>query len=155
MEKSIFVDQKHRRNFESVQRFVEKHQAWLAEQGRVVTTWRRYGHRRLGPYYRLSYREGGQQRSLYLGRSQELADEVRALLAECQGSRRRRREWQRLRDELREALQRSKADWRRELARVGLRLHGNEVRGWRSIAFEKSGTVIAANGNPSQSTIQE
>ena len=44
----------------------------FACQGTVTTSWRTYRGRRLGPYYRLAWRENGRQRSIYLGRQGRL-----------------------------------------------------------------------------------
>ena len=45
----------------------------LRHQGAVVATWRTQRGRTSGPFYRLAYRQGGRQRSIYLGRSALLA----------------------------------------------------------------------------------
>ena len=43
--------------------------------------WRTYRGKRLGPYFQLAYRDRNCQHWVYLGRSQDLADRVRDLLA--------------------------------------------------------------------------
>ena len=110
------------------------HGALLAKQGRVVEAWRTYRSRKLGPYFRLAYREHGRQQSIYLGKSRELADRVRALLEDCQARVRKQRAWQGLRAQARAELKRNKAAWREELAKVGLHLQGSEVRGWGALS---------------------
>ncbi len=67
----------------------------FASQGTVVATWRTHRDRRLGPYYRLTWRENGRQRSVYLGRQGPLVDQVRSLLHEAQTARRMIREHRR------------------------------------------------------------
>jgi hypothetical protein len=97
-------------------------------QGTVVATWRKQGAWTSGPYYRLAYRQGGLQRSIYLGRSPVLACEVRTLLALLQRTTRDNRDWQRLRRAVKSALRARKAEWARELAKHGFWLKGYEVR---------------------------
>jgi hypothetical protein len=136
------VDQERHRKYETVRQFVLGHGALLAKQGRVVEAWRTYRDRKLGPYFRLAYREHGRQRSIYLGQSIELADRVRALLQECQARVRQQRAWQRLREQARTELKRNRAAWRHELARVGLRLQGSEVRGWRALSHAAKSNLL-------------
>jgi hypothetical protein len=104
----------------------------LARQGTVVASWRTRHGRKVGPYYRLAWRERGRQKSLYLGCSAELAQAVRHMLAELQ---RPLREDRALRAEIQRAwaaFRAHKVVWARELARFGLYLHGSEIRGWRN-----------------------
>ena len=85
MENREFVDQKAVRKFRAVKRWMETHRDQLSRQGTVVEAYRTYRGRKLGPYYRLAYRDrDGRQRSIYLGASAELAEQVRRLLVECQ-----------------------------------------------------------------------
>jgi hypothetical protein len=129
-----FDGPKQRRKYETIRQFVLSHRALLAKQGCVVQCWRTYRGRKQGPYYRLAFREHGGQRSIYLGRSIHLADRVRALLRDCQARVDEQRALQELREQARKEFKRSRAAWRQELARVGLHLHGNEVRGWRALS---------------------
>ena len=80
MEKHDFVDQKLR----GVLELIEQQPELFAKQGSVVETWRAYHGRKLGPYYRLAYRDGGRQRSIYLGASKERARRVQAALSALQ-----------------------------------------------------------------------
>ena len=102
----------------------------LRHQGAVVATWRTQRGRTSGPFYRLAYRQGGRQRSIYLGRSALLARKVRALLAVLQRPMREERDWERLRRAVKSALRARKAEWARELAKHGFCLKGYEVRQW-------------------------
>jgi hypothetical protein len=97
-------------------------------QGFVKDTWRSRAGRTLGPYYRLFYRKEGRLRSIYLGRSAELAEEVRALLAALQTTLDEVRQWQRIRRAAKKALRVQKAAWGAELAKHGFELKGYEVR---------------------------
>jgi hypothetical protein len=90
-----------------------------------------YGGRWLGPYFRLAYRDGARQRSIYLGRCVELARRVRELLAELQRPRRQRLVFARLVAQVRASLRSAKAEFERRLAVRGIRLEGFEFRGVR------------------------
>ncbi|MCA9114031.1 MAG: hypothetical protein KDA79_03030 [Planctomycetaceae bacterium] len=114
-----------------MQRFLAEHSELLRRQGSVVESWRQYRDRRLGPYYRLAYRDGERQCSVYLGRDPNLADEVRQTLERLQAPGQDRRRRLRNRDALRRAVARSRAAWNAELRKSGLWLKGGEVRGWR------------------------
>ncbi|MFH1269080.1 MAG: hypothetical protein ABIK89_25415 [Planctomycetota bacterium] len=96
MEKARSVDQKSAARFERVEAQVLAAPGVFAVGGTVVSTWRTYRGRRLGPYFRLAYRKGGRQWSIYLGRSEGLARRVRDLLARLQHPRRWRRASRRL-----------------------------------------------------------
>ena len=132
MEKSASLDQKAARRLERVRAYVLAHKALFAAAGTVVSGWRTYRGRRLGPYFRVAFFDGARQRSLYLGASPELASEVRKLLDELQGPLRRRRAFQRLKHQLRAALRRQKSLLNEELNRRGLYLKGLEFRGWHT-----------------------
>lgn len=97
-----------------------------------MTSWRRYGVRRLGPYFRLAWRDaGGRQRSLYLGADCSLAKEAQCWLQRLRAARDEKRQLNRLRCRLRRELARQRVIQRRELTKFGLTLKGTEVRGWR------------------------
>ena len=150
MENCQFVDQNIEPRTKAVERWIATHRDELSCQGAVVATYRSYRGRKLGPYFRLTYRGGdGRQRSLYLGASAELAHHVRQLLQECQADLRERRERHRLRQLLRRELKKTKALWRDELSKLGLRLQGYEVRGWRGAPRAQTrapGKVIQSAG---------
>ena len=99
-------------------------------QGRVVAAQRLRGGRAFGPYFRLEYRDASGRHSIYLGRSVELADEVRSVLARLQASWHERRDWKRLRRASKAALREHKKVWACELGKLGFYLKGYEVRGW-------------------------
>lgn len=127
----MVVDQKLARKYRLVAARINAERDAFARQGAIVATWRFYDGRRLGPYHLLVWRAAGRQRSLYLGRSPELAQEVRRLLDQVQEPRRRMRACARMRQAVRAALRCHKARWAQDLAKVGLTLKGFEVRGWR------------------------
>ena len=136
MEKSRPVNQnalrpKEQARLEEVQRTLAADPKLFARQGAVVASWRYYQGRKLGPYYRLAYREEGRQCFIYLGRDEGLAQAVRDLLAALKRPRRRRRLFDALRTQGRAMLRQAKASMAEELAKWGLRLKGFEVRGWR------------------------
>jgi hypothetical protein len=113
----------------AVERWLAGREMALSRQGYVVESWRQYRGRRLGPYYRLRYRERGRMRSVYLGRDAVLAEEVRGRLSELQRPLRRKREAHKRWKKERAYLRILKARWEAELRKIGLRLKGFEVRG--------------------------
>lgn len=128
MEKPNRVDQKRA----AVLGLLERLAGVLAGQGSVQPSWRSHKGRRLGPFYRLAYRAGGRACSVYLGADGGLADLVRRRLEELQAPGRRRRAAARLRAAAAAALRRHKEELAAHLGALGLRLKGNEVRGWRA-----------------------
>ena len=108
----------------------------FARRGSVVASWRTYRGRRLGPYFRLTYREAGRQCSVYLGRAGRVVETVRERLAELQGPLKRSRIYRQARAEIKAALGPVKRELDRRLRRVGLYMKGFEVRGWRTSSME-------------------
>jgi hypothetical protein len=113
-------------------RFVAAHGALLAVQGSVQETYRHYKGRRLGPFFRLSFRQAGKQRSLYIGRDRGLASAIEGQLQTLQAPRSNARQLERCLAECRRNLQAAKQEFRCRLEAQGLRLQGNEIRGWRT-----------------------
>jgi len=96
-----------------------------------VASWREYNGRKLGPYYRLAYREEGRQRSIYLGRCRARVEKVREALDAVQAPRRQERCLRRMKAEAKAGLRAAKAELDRQLRAVGLSLKGFEIRGRR------------------------
>jgi len=116
----------------------------FAAGGTVVASWRTYRGRRLGPYFRLAYRKGRRQWSIYLGRSEGLARRVRDLLARLQEHQRWRRTSWRMQARARASLRKSKAQLKKLLVRWGIHLKGWEFRGMRrALATPPKELVIA------------
>jgi hypothetical protein len=65
-QKSRSADQKNAR-YQRVAEPILARRHVLRRQGVVVESWRYYQQRRLGPYFRVSFREQGRQESIYLG----------------------------------------------------------------------------------------
>ena len=120
----------------------------LARQGSVVASWRRRGGRQVGPYYRVAYRLDGRWRSMYLGRSEGLAEQVRATLREFRQPLADWRHLDRARKLARKAFRAHKVVWARDLARVGLYLKGNEIRGLRKLKHPQAGRRRMLPGRP-------
>ena len=114
---------------ERVRLYLKLHGRQFVTQGSVVAGWRQSGGRRFGPYYRLVHCQDGRQRSLYLGKSEWLVEEVRKLLAIMRRPLREARAYQRLLAGARAGLRQAKAELRQQLARFGLLLKGFEIRG--------------------------
>jgi hypothetical protein len=129
LEKCEFVDQKMTLKFFRIQEFILSHQDVFRRQGSVVSNWRSYRGRRLGPFFSLRYRVDGRQSAIYLGRSARLSERVRGLLAEIQ----QKRNLSRLIRTARADLRKTKKLWQQDLAALNLELKGFEVRGWRGL----------------------
>jgi hypothetical protein len=127
---------------DAVLRFIAHHATIFGRHGSVQATWRVYRGRRLGPFFRLVYRSEGQQRSIYLGRHEGLAEEVRSLLTEMQAPVRESRVLARTKQLTREALRRQKRELAQVLQKHGLYLKGYEVRGWRGDLPRRSKTGL-------------
>jgi hypothetical protein len=104
----------------------------FARQGSVSVTWRRRMGKTFGPYYRLSYREKGRQRAVYLGREGPVVQRVRQMLDALHAPLRQRGVWKRFEHTARLHLRAIRAQVTTLLRPLGLRLKGAEVRGWRT-----------------------
>ena len=103
----------------------------FSRQGAIVATWRKHQGRKLGPYYRLAWREEGGQRSRYLGCSTWVVEKVRELLARVQRTSAKAASCNGSSAPARAAMRSGKGLLRKELGRLGLWLKGFEVRGGR------------------------
>lgn len=103
----------------------------FAAQGHVAETWRHRDGKKFGPYYRLSYRLGGRQHSIYLGRASELVIRVRRELEAVRMPLLQRRMFCSLERRILASLRVHKRRVSMLLRPYGLRLKGYEVRGWR------------------------
>jgi len=120
------VDQK----FRDISKRIRSRPDIFTRQGAVVESWREYDGRKLGPYFRLSYRDDGRQRSIYLGPSRRFADRIRKLLKEMQSPAKQQRELDQIRALVRAALRKQKKRWDEDLNQAALYAKGYEVRGW-------------------------
>jgi hypothetical protein len=125
-----FVDQKRR----AILRFLTEHPELFGRQGTVHPSWRAYRGRRLGPFFRLAFRQAGKQQSIYLGCDPAFAAEVRATLEQLQAPVQTERELRKLCATARQALAEQKRRLDHELTPLGLYRQGSEVRGWRGAA---------------------
>jgi hypothetical protein len=96
----------------------------LATQGVVVASWRKRGGSLTGPYYRVSFRENGIRRSIYLGRDEHLAQSVRRYLATLQQP----RILLRLRRQIRRSLRLEKHRLEKIINIHGYYMKGFEIR---------------------------
>ena len=114
-----------------VSQFIQENRKIFARQGTVAATWRTYKGRRLGPYYQLAYRDQDRQHWIYLGRSEELAQQVRDLLENLHRPRNQKRLYRRLEAQARHSLQLAKAQLKEVCREWGITLKGYEFRGAR------------------------
>lgn len=128
MENRDLVDQKIEPKFAAIRDLVLTHRDIFVRQGSVVAATRTYRGHRLGPFHSLRFRTEGKQKSVYLGRSQMLAGRVVGLLSDLRKGAQEQRMLQRLKRQARAHLRECKAAWQRDLAPLGLRLKGFEVR---------------------------
>lgn len=103
----------------------------FCRQGHVAASYRCRNGKRFGPYYRLSYREEGRQRSIYLGPAGELVERVRQALTTRQRPVTQYRLFDRMAEQIRSSLRIQRLRVGALLRPFGLRLKGAEVRGWR------------------------
>lgn len=96
----------------------------FARQGTVVATWRMHNGKRLGPYYRLAYREDGRQKSIYLGASAWVVRQVRWLLERLQSPLRQGRALGRARAMVRASLRRHQAQAQSLFGALGIQVNG-------------------------------
>lgn len=127
------VDQKRSEVFQ----FIHEHEEVFARQGSVVESWRNFKGRRLGPYFKLTYRGNGCQRAIYLGSNATLAEEVRQMLVRLQTPLLELRHLKKQKAILKRLLAAARAAWDSELRKANLYLKGSEVRGWRQMRWEK------------------
>lgn len=130
MEKDDSVDQRLR----AVEQFLAEHEERLAQQGAIVMTYRQRGGRRLGPYYRLTCRNSKQRQvSIYLGLEGPVITFTRQRLDQLQERRRQQRFWKNVRREVHKKLKVARVELAAELAQLGLRSQGAEIRGWQQL----------------------
>ncbi|MEN6458960.1 MAG: DUF1678 family protein [Thermoguttaceae bacterium] len=103
----------------------------FCRRGHVSAGYRHENGKTYGPYFRLGYRIGGRQRTLYLGRSAALVEKVRQALAAIQKPLAIRRLLDQFERQLRASLRLQKRRTNALLRPFGLWLKGSEVRGWR------------------------
>ncbi len=127
----VSQNQKSAARLQHVRLFIESNPKIFARQGTVAATWRTYKGKRLGPYYQLTYRDQDRQHWLYLGRSEQLANQVRDLLQNLHRPRDQCRLIRRLQSQARTSLRLAKAQLKQVCAQQGITLKGWEFRGVR------------------------
>ena len=120
--------------------YIRKNAQTFAHAGSVVATYRTRGTKRFGPYYRLAYRSAGCQRSIYLGRSPQMAQQVRNLLAKLQHPHRHQRQLRRDARRRKATLLAIKRQWQQAARNIGLYTRGWDVRGWRARGYPRFST---------------
>jgi hypothetical protein len=130
--------------FEEISRQILARRELFGRCGTVTASWRRYDGHRLGPYYRLDYRDGARHRSIYLGKCPEVAEKVRELLAELQEPMRRQRRSRRRRRQLVAEIRAQKARWGQALRARGLYIRGYSVYGWHRLKLARRAAELAS-----------
>jgi hypothetical protein len=124
VEKSISVAKKQEARFIAIQTFVLENKILFIKSGTMAECWKTYRGRRIGPYYRLAFREDGKQKSIYLGRDPELASRAAQLLSELQAPHRIRRETRLLRMQILNSFRRELKNLDPYLPAIGYRRKG-------------------------------
>lgn len=106
-------------------------------QGSVVASHRRRRTQSYGPYYRLAYRDGGRQCSIYLGREGPLVEQVRQALGRLQQNRLQHQTLERMRRQVQASLRVQKLRVNTLLHPLGLHMKGFETRGWRAMSRQR------------------
>ena len=103
----------------------------FARRGHIAASYRSRNGKRFGPYYRLAFRDGDRQCSIYLGVDGPLVQQVGQSLDAVQRPRRQFRAISRLQRQIRAALRVEKRHLSALLRPYGLHLKGFELRGMR------------------------
>jgi hypothetical protein len=132
-QKSILVDEHTDPRFRRIAQRILTHAETIAREGTIVASWCWRGGHRLGPYWRIAFRDRGRQKSIYLGRSEPLLRQVRQLLVDLKQPQRQEKSLCLLHRQARAELRRRKALWDRDLRARGLYTRGYAVRGTRRL----------------------
>jgi hypothetical protein len=108
----------------------------FARRGHIAASYRSRNGKRFGPYYRLAFRDGDRQCSIYLGVDGPVVEQTRRSLDAVQRPHLERRAISRLQRQIRNALRVEKSHLSALLQPYGLHLKGMELRGMR-FAFLK------------------
>lgn len=124
MEKTNVAPQKSESPFARIKSQILAQQDFFTQRGYVEKFWRKTGGHQVGPYYRVAFRQGKVRKSIYLGRSAELAQQVETLLAELQSCSRERRDIELLRKQIRASLRKEKKKLEEMLRPLGYYMKG-------------------------------
>jgi hypothetical protein len=117
-------DKKSSDRFERLRSQILERKNLIAIDGTVAASWVNYRGKRLGPYYRVAFRENRTLRAIYIGRDEQLAKIAKDLLDELKRSRREGRWLRRMRAAARDALLRSLAEAETFVAPLGYHRRG-------------------------------
>jgi hypothetical protein len=119
-----FVDETLSARLERLRSQITIHRELIACGGSVVASWKIHRGKRLGPYYRVAFRENRRQRARYIGSNEQLATMVRELIDELKSPRRTTQTIRRARAAVRQALRHSLAETESLVAPLGYRRRG-------------------------------
>jgi hypothetical protein len=106
----------------------------FAHQGFIMSSYRYHRGRKLGPYFRLTYRdENNRQRSIYIGPYEDIARRVQSLLDDLKTPHIRRRQFTQILAIIRTQLNRHRKQSEIEFAKHGLYSRGFSIRGLRNL----------------------
>jgi hypothetical protein len=113
-----------------VREFIEANKNLFVRHGTVIQDWRWHEGKKLGPYYILRFSVDKKPQSIYLGKSQELAEAVRQLLQKLRYHRKFWKTFDQLKREIRKGAIEARRAMREQVTSHGLDLKGHEIRGW-------------------------
>jgi hypothetical protein len=111
-----------------LKQILDTHPSIFKTQGAIVSGWRYRDGKTFGPYYRLVWREDGQQKSFHLGGEGDLVEFARQYLRVLRAPRRREQAIERTMCRLRAARREALGRVDKELSMIGLRRKGSEIR---------------------------
>jgi hypothetical protein len=118
-EKLKFAHEKTLTRWRQLQTQVLEHRELIKQDGCIGATWKTYRGKRLGPYYRVEFRENSAIKTIYIGRNEELTKMASALIEKLKQPCREDRLLRRARAAARAALRHSLADAETYLAPLG------------------------------------
>jgi hypothetical protein len=119
------------------------HQELIAKDGCLAATWKNYRGKRLGPYYRVEFRQDRAVKTIYLGRDPLLVEFATALIDDIKKPSRQKRYLRRLRAEIRASLRRTFAEAEQFVAPFGYHRRGLSFRKIRTDQKSRVGQAPA------------
>jgi hypothetical protein len=138
-----FAHEKKPTRLEKLRLQLLAHQELIANDGCLAATWKTYRGKRLGPYYRVEFRQDRAVKTIYLGRDPLLVEYAAALIDDIKKPNRQKRYLRRLRAEIRASLRRSFAEAEQFVAPFGYHRRGLSFRKIRTDQKSKVGQATA------------
>jgi hypothetical protein len=121
---SKFDDEKTLARFAALLPQILAQKELIIRDGTVVASWKTYRGKRLGPYFRVAFRDNRRLRAIYIGRDELLAQLAKALIEELKHPLRQDRYLRQVRQLFRAAWRQSVRETERFVAPLGFRRRG-------------------------------